>query len=433
MKKSVLVVFLLLSLLGCKHKTANEQPQEKMMALSTTINPVTEVSLSGNFGQIVKGMVLSLPKDYATSGKKYPLIISLHGLGEPGPGTAASMGKLYNLSVAMWINNNRFPESFTVKGKTWSFIVASPQLTTNERPGDFIKDYIAYMIKNYPVDPAKVYLLGLSNGAGGIYYYFHIGSGWPKYESLATRQIAAAIPICGNFDPYAFKVTIPWMLQDKVHCWLFNNSDDPTVGVDLARKWMAALTPDTLSQLTVFNAKGHGGWNQATCPDSAWYVPAAGEKLNIYQWLLMWRKDSTGKTVMEDFTPPKDTTTTQPVDTTHHDSIPPVTDTTTVPPIFDTIPKPTIDLQVSVLEGSVCDSAKGRYNLVIDFSKSVFTNKPNFYGYSFSYVSGPGGYTGGGVKSIINLCIRKGAWVFRAGASDELGNLVTKDIAFEVK
>ena len=67
---------------------------------------------------------------------------------------------------------------------------ASPAFCTTP---DEVHDFIAYAVAHYNVDPARVYVTGLSCGAFGIWEYL------AKYHD--DLQVAAAVPIAGDGRP----------------------------------------------------------------------------------------------------------------------------------------------------------------------------------------------------------------------------------------
>ncbi len=58
---------------------------------------------------------------------------------------------------------------------------------------DEVHDFIDFAVANYNVDPARVYVTGLSCGAYGIWEYL------AKYHD--DLQVAAAVPIAGDGRP----------------------------------------------------------------------------------------------------------------------------------------------------------------------------------------------------------------------------------------
>ncbi|MCO5237598.1 MAG: dienelactone hydrolase family protein, partial [Chitinophagaceae bacterium] len=146
--------------------------------------PVT-AALSGAVG----GYFESLPVEYNTNpGKKYPLLIFVHGKGELGDGSASQLPRVLANGPAKLINQGKFPGSFTVKGETFSFIVISPQFSNNkynEAPTE-IDNVITYCKQKYRVDEERIYVTGLSMGGGFAW----------RYIGKFADQVAAAVMVC---------------------------------------------------------------------------------------------------------------------------------------------------------------------------------------------------------------------------------------------
>src|SRR5688500_5790796 len=78
----------------------------------------------------INGFYQYLPRDFQTDvNAKYPLLIFLHGSGESGSTQdQATLNKLLVNGIPKLINEGGFPESITVGGSSYRFIVLSPQI-----------------------------------------------------------------------------------------------------------------------------------------------------------------------------------------------------------------------------------------------------------------------------------------------------------------
>ena len=105
--------------------------------------PITH-NVDANIG----GYLEALPAHYNDHPKKkYPLIIFLHGQGELGNGSQASLPVVADNAIPKLIENKTFPANFKVNGGNYQFIVLSPQFKGWPQPSD-INDMINYAIKN---------------------------------------------------------------------------------------------------------------------------------------------------------------------------------------------------------------------------------------------------------------------------------------------
>ena len=221
-----------------------------------------------------------LPQGYPVAGK-YPLMIFLHGSGENGPGTVASLPAVLRNGPPKLINDGTFPTSFTVNNKTFSYIVLSPQCTVWPTEGD-VDNMIDYAIAHYAVDINRIYLTGLSQGGGTVWN--HSGS-----SSTRAQRIAAILPVCGAGYPYKeYGLTIA---AANLAVWATHNSGDGTVPVYYTNDYItninsAPVTPTPLAKKTIFPVGGHDAWTQT-------YDPNFRENgLNVYEWMLQFSRNA---------------------------------------------------------------------------------------------------------------------------------------------
>ena len=129
------------------------------------------------------------------SGKRYPLVLFLHGAGQRG-----SDNSLQLESLPTWLasgeNRRRYP-CFVLAPQcpddmTWSDLLRNDsRLFADMTPSlEAVVDLLNAVIKHNPVDPARVYLTGLSMGGYGS---------WELAERMPER-FAAVAPICGGGD-----------------------------------------------------------------------------------------------------------------------------------------------------------------------------------------------------------------------------------------
>lgn len=222
-----------------------------------------------------------VPEGYPEAGKKYPLMIFLHGSGEAGPGTAASLPTVLRNGPPKLISQGVFPRSFTVNNVEYKFIVISPQFTEWPTEDD-VDNVINYLISNYPVDINRVYLTGLSMGGGTVWNY----SG--QTFSHAAR-VAAIVPVCGAGYPYQSHART--MASANLPVWATHNSIDNTVPPSYTNDYIALINsapvpPTPLAKKTIFTvtSNNHDAWTRT-------YDPNFRENgLNVYEWMLQYRR-----------------------------------------------------------------------------------------------------------------------------------------------
>jgi len=225
------------------------------------------------------------PVDYsANPGKKYPLIIFLHGIGERGNGTT-DLPKVMANGIPFLINGGN-PMTFTYNGQTETFLVLCPQLSTSY--GDWQNFYTDEMLKyakqNLQIDTNRIYLTGLSLGGGGVWLY--------SEASLANaKQFAAIAPMCGSTFNAQGACNIS---QAHLPVWAFHCMDDGTVNVNVTVQSLVSINlcnplPNPAPIATYYPTGGHwGAWVYGSDPTHTYQSP------NLYEWFLSKTRASGG-------------------------------------------------------------------------------------------------------------------------------------------
>jgi predicted peptidase len=150
-------------------------------------------------------------------GKKYPLLLSLHGAGGRGNKN--------------WERNclaNKVLSGREMRGKFPCFILAptvSKQGSWKGEPMDDVLELVGKLLKKLPIDPGRVYVTGQSMGGGGT------------YEALARKPelFAAGVPVCGgNKVSNAKKMA-------SIAIWVFHGEKDRVVPVERGREMVEAI------------------------------------------------------------------------------------------------------------------------------------------------------------------------------------------------
>ncbi len=230
-----------------------------------------------------------LPLGYdSTAAQKYPLIVFCHGLGEIGNGTTQLPAILDN-GLAQQLDNQvnhgniqNFPTSFTVDGKTSSFVVILPQF--NAWPGtNDIDNIISYAFANYNVDINRLYLTGLSMG-GGVVWNYAAGS------STYANRLAAIMPVCGAAALDASGAQI--IASANLPVFATHNSQDPTVdpintinNVNLIDSSNPPPDPRATDSIFPVASPQHDAWTKTYDPTQKLI-----NGLNVYQWMLQYNR-----------------------------------------------------------------------------------------------------------------------------------------------
>jgi len=186
---------------------------------------------------------LFVPKDY-DPGKKYPLVLFLHGGGERGSNNRAQLRQAGSRLWAATEIQQRWPCFVVVPqcpvGDYWGVreIVGTSREDRHlggEReycPIRSVWSILDALEKEFPIDTDREYVTGLSMGGRGTWETL-------KYN---PHRFAAAIPICAGLRPLSDD-DLTALAKKTVHIplWIFHGTDDPIVPVEYSRKMVAAL------------------------------------------------------------------------------------------------------------------------------------------------------------------------------------------------
>lgn len=204
-------------------------------------------------------------------GKKYPLVVFLHGAGERGTDNEKQL--IHGIpQFASNENREKYP-CFLIAPQCpaaqrwvevdWS---ADSHMQPKEAgpAGRMTIELVEKAIKELPVDPKRVYITGLSMG------------GYGTWDLIARRPelFAAAAPVCGGADEStAEKIK-------HIPIWAFHGAKDTAVKPSRSRNMIAALEKvGAKPKYTEYADVGHNSW------DNAYKDP------KFYQWLFDQHKE----------------------------------------------------------------------------------------------------------------------------------------------
>ncbi len=203
---------------------------------------------------------------------RYPLVLLLHGAGERGIDNQKQLVHVAGL-FSNPANRHKYPCFVLVPQ-------CAPDEQWVERPWSFpnfvqplhaSRNLVSAMqlldqtIEKFPVDPKRIYVMGLSMGGFGT---------WDAITRFPER-FAAAVPICGGGDvSNAAKLT-------HLPIWVFHGSDDTVVPVELSRNMCEAIRQRRGNcRYTEFPKTGHNAWTPAT------------EHPDLLPWLFARKKEN---------------------------------------------------------------------------------------------------------------------------------------------
>lgn len=203
-------------------------------------------------------------------GKKYPLVLFLHGAGERG-----------NDNTAPLIHGVKTFATDEFLAKYPCFVVV-PQVPNDQKWTDIdwgtnkveypaemtpamklVFETLDVLEKEFPIDTDREYVTGLSMG------------GFGSWDALCRQpqRFAAAVPVCGGCDLNNAKRIA------HVPVWTFHGDKDQVVKVERSREIVAALkAAGGNPKYTEYPGVGHDSWNGA-------YKDRA-----MYEWLFAQKR-----------------------------------------------------------------------------------------------------------------------------------------------
>jgi len=226
-------------------------------------------------GGNVAGYYVGLPARYDSTTKNYPLLIFIHGIGELTTANK-NLSAVTTLGPTRLLSQQNFPASFTVNGKSFSFIVVSPQFKEWPKASD-VNDLVEAMVEKYRVDASRIYVAGFSMG-GGVTWDF---------AGDFSSKVAAIVPISGA--SYAGEKRCANIAKEKVAVWAFHNSGDKVVAPAVSKQFVEKINSnhaEPAAMLTIFDNTDHDAWTKATDPNYK------ENGMNIYEWMLQYKKSA---------------------------------------------------------------------------------------------------------------------------------------------
>ncbi len=188
--------------------------------------------------------------------QRMPLVLLLHGSRERGDDNSAQLRNGAAELLGTEAAASHFPCFYVVPQcspkHSWvevdmkaehHVIPSKPSM-----PLSAVVELLDTLLASHPIDPQRLYLIGLSMGGFGVW---DLLSRWPE-------RFAAAVPICGGADENAVVVA------HVVPIWAFHGAHDPVIRVARSRKAVAALRlAGGAPRYTEYPEARHDAWTQA--------------------------------------------------------------------------------------------------------------------------------------------------------------------------
>jgi len=221
-------------------------------------------------------------------GRLYPLIVSLHGSGGVGDDNLSNL-RFWNGVMAQPRWREQFPAFVLAPqrrpGGVWGPKPDMPEAADlyvrNDLPSTF--EIIELLQREFPIDENRIYAVGSSGGGAGTW----------NIIAAKPEMFAAAIPVCGRFNPaYASRLK-------RLPIWVFHGDADPLISVEFSRQAFAAIS-EVGGNIKYTELRGvkHPSWIQAFTyhgdDQSKGYMTRASESADrttqVWQWLFRQQK-----------------------------------------------------------------------------------------------------------------------------------------------
>jgi hypothetical protein len=205
-----------------------------------------------------------LPPGYGDTVPR-PLLVFFHGIGENGNGDS-ELDRVLGHGPPMLIEDDEWPSERP-------FVVLSSQHTGDGCPSaSEIDAFYDYAIASYTVDPARIYLTGLSCGANGS---------WSYLAEHGGEVVAAAALIAGGQGDNAWQAA--GCKLGEVALWAFHGGADGPEGSTVPIEGINQDCPNAKeAKVTVYPGVGH--------VDSWVITYDLSEGHDPYTWLLGFNK-----------------------------------------------------------------------------------------------------------------------------------------------
>jgi predicted esterase len=198
------------------------------------------------------GYLEYLPQGYSGNTNDYPIVISLHGIGERG--TTSTDPTTIKNSV-LTVTNAGLPR-YVKNGTQYPFILISPQLKTSYGtwPATYVMDVLNYVKTYLRINDKRIYITGLSLGGFGT--WTTIGA----YPDV----FAAAVPICSGGNALSKACVIA---SANIPLWAFHGTSDNIVSYTVTTVMVNAINactpkPSPLAKTTLYSGLTHNIWDK---------------------------------------------------------------------------------------------------------------------------------------------------------------------------
>jgi predicted peptidase len=189
--------------------------------------------------------------------KKWPVVLFFHGDGQKGDGSDAGLQNLYDFVDSIW-----YP--FLAQLKKDRFIFIALQLPWNlvEWPIKYVDDAFA-IAAQYSIDPARIYLSGVSRGGTAVWGYTTASP--ENGQKFAGILACCCVGVQGNFANIKSPVLAYHAKNDGTVA--FANSDSIVNAINASNPPVKAQLKSTMGSMQL---SGHEIWGLVFGNNEGW-------------------------------------------------------------------------------------------------------------------------------------------------------------------
>jgi predicted esterase len=197
-------------------------------------------------------------------GKKYPLVVHLHGVGEAGTDNTMSLAHLHSI-LPLMVGEEQQDFFLMVlqcppNNRVWTFE------STRDGNLDVVIAATDHVIENNPIDENRLSLFGLSSGGYGVW----------QWLLKSPDKFTAAVPTsCGSPNDFKRLVNLK-----QTAIWTFRNKNDGNAPVESICEAMRIINSSGgFMELTQLDQGGHAAWRSAM------------DEFNCFGWMIVQKRD----------------------------------------------------------------------------------------------------------------------------------------------
>lgn len=188
------------------------------------------------------------------AGTRVPLVFCMHGSGERGADNGKQVGHFRPLfasaaaaqAPAVWV----LPQ--VPSGQLWATYGWGTKTETMQPDPSpamrLARALIDRLLADLPIDPDRIYVVGLSMGGYGAWEF---AQRWPELP-------AAIVPVCGGGDP-----AVAERLK-RLPIWTFHGTRDNVIAYEKSKRTVDALQAiGAQPTFTTYEGVGHDSWGRA--------------------------------------------------------------------------------------------------------------------------------------------------------------------------